>query len=85
MGLARSVQATAVEVLAETISKNDPASQPYQAGLRDDIKKGGQSIAVTEFRSSILTPSRPNAPSQSITPPTPVMPPLAAATRNWMS
>jgi hypothetical protein len=81
MDLARSVQAAAVEVLAETISENDPASQRYQAGLHDDIKKDGCSIAVTEFTSSILTPSRPNAPSQSITPPAAVMLPLTAATR----
>ena len=34
--LARSAEAAAVEVFAETISENDPASSRYQAGLRDD-------------------------------------------------
>ena len=50
----RSAEAGAVEVLAETISENDPASTCYQAGLRDDIRKDGRSITVTEFTSSIL-------------------------------
>jgi hypothetical protein len=36
-----------VEVLAETITKNDSASPRRQAGLRDDIRKDGRSIAVT--------------------------------------
>jgi hypothetical protein len=44
--LARSAEAAAVEVLAETISENDLASPRYQAGLCDDIKKDGWSIAV---------------------------------------
>ncbi len=52
----RSAEAGAVEVLAETISENDPASTCYQAGLRDDIRKDGRSTAVTEFMSSILAP-----------------------------
>jgi hypothetical protein len=33
--LTRSVEAKAAEVLAATISENDPASPCYQAGLRD--------------------------------------------------
>jgi hypothetical protein len=41
-------------VLAETISKNDPASPRHKAGLPDDIRKDGQSIAATEFTFSIL-------------------------------
>jgi hypothetical protein len=42
---------------------NHPASPRYQAGLRDDIRKGGRSIAVTEFTFSILarTNSLPTA------------------------
>ena len=40
--LAWSTEAAAVEVLAETISENDPASTCYQAGLRDDIRKDGR-------------------------------------------
>jgi hypothetical protein len=51
---ARGAEAAAVEVLAQTIRENDPASSRHQAGLRDDIKKDGRSIAVTEFTSSIL-------------------------------
>jgi hypothetical protein len=46
-----------VEVLAETISENYCAFPRYQAGLRDEIKKDGRSIAVMEFTSSILAPS----------------------------
>jgi hypothetical protein len=69
MDLARNAEAAAVEVLAETISKNDPASQRYQAGLRDDTKKDRWSIVVTEFTSSILAPSRLNAPSYCKAPP----------------
>jgi hypothetical protein len=45
------------EVLAETVSENDPASPRYQAGLRDDFGNDGQSISVTEFMSSILAPT----------------------------
>ena len=56
--LARSADAAAtVEVLAGTISENNPASPRYQAGLRDDIRKNGRSITVTEFTSSILAPT----------------------------
>ena len=51
---ARSAEAAAVEVLAETINGNDPASPRYQAGLRNDIRNDGGSITVTEFTSSIL-------------------------------
>jgi hypothetical protein len=47
----------AVEVLAETISENYRASPRYRAGLRDDIRKDGRSIEVTEFTSSILAPT----------------------------
>ncbi|KAI0286833.1 hypothetical protein BGY98DRAFT_929923 [Russula aff. rugulosa BPL654] len=46
----------AAEVLAETISENDPASPRYRDGLRD-IQKDGRSIEVTEFTSSILAPT----------------------------
>jgi hypothetical protein len=46
-----------VEVLAETISENYRASPRYRAGLRDDIRKDGRSIEVTEFTSSILAPT----------------------------
>ena len=53
----RSADAGAVEVLAETTSENDPASTRYRAGIRDDIRKDGRSIAVTEFTSSILAPT----------------------------
>ena len=52
--LVGSADATAVEVLAETVGKNDPASARYQAGLRDHIKKDGRSIAVAEFTSTYL-------------------------------
>ena len=38
-GLARSAEAAAVEVLAETISEDDPASTRYQAWLHDEIKQ----------------------------------------------
>ena len=55
--LARSAEATAVDVLAETISENYPASPRYQAGLRDDIRNDGRSIAATEITSSILAPT----------------------------
>jgi hypothetical protein len=34
-----------------------PASQRYQAGLRDDIRKDWRSIAVTKFTSNILAPT----------------------------
>jgi hypothetical protein len=63
MNLARSAEAAAVEVLAETINENHPASPRYQAGLRDDFRKGGRSITVTEFTFSILarTNSLPTA------------------------
>lgn len=45
---------SAVLVLAETISENDPASLRYRAaGLQVDIRKDGRSITVTEFTSSI--------------------------------
>ena len=52
--LARSAEAAAVEVFAETISENDPASSRYRVGLCDDIRKDGRFITVTEFTSSIL-------------------------------
>jgi hypothetical protein len=54
MDLARSTEVAAVEVLAETT-----ASPRYQAGLRDDIRKDGRSIAVVEFTSSILAHTVP--------------------------
>ena len=59
----RSAEAAAVgsDVLAESISENDPASPSYQAGLCDDmIRNDGRStITVTGFTSSILAPHQP--------------------------
>jgi hypothetical protein len=55
--MARSAEATAAEVLAATISENDPASPRYQAGLRDHIRKDRRSIVVTEIMSNILAPT----------------------------
>ena len=57
--LVGSAEATAVEVLAETVGENDPASARYKAGLRDDIRKDGQSIAVAEFISTYLYTYQP--------------------------
>jgi hypothetical protein len=56
VGSAETATGATVEVLAETIGENDPASPRYQAGLRDDIRtrKDGRSIAATEITSSIL-------------------------------
>lgn len=53
--------ASAVELLAEIISENNPASPHCQAGLHDDIKKDGQSNPATDFTSSILAPTVPTA------------------------
>jgi hypothetical protein len=36
--LVRNVEAAMVEVLAETISENDPASPRYEAELHDNIR-----------------------------------------------
>jgi hypothetical protein len=61
MNLARGADDAAMEVFSETISENDPASPPcsprYQAGLRDEIRKDGRSIALTEFTYRILAPT----------------------------
>jgi hypothetical protein len=54
MDLARSAEAAAVEVPAEIISENDPAFPRYQSRLRDNIRKNGWSIAVTEFIPGVL-------------------------------
>jgi hypothetical protein len=45
--MTRSGEAATMEVPAEAISDNDPASPRFQAGLREDIRKDGRSIAVT--------------------------------------
>ena len=54
--LARSAEseAAAVEALEEAIRGNDSTPPRRKAGLRDDIRKDGRSIAVIEFTSSIL-------------------------------
>jgi hypothetical protein len=59
MDLARSAEAAAlaVKVLAESIS-GMPVIPLSRAGLRDDFRKDGRSIAVTEFASSHLSPAR---------------------------
>ena len=45
-GSTDSEAAAAVEMLAETVSENDPASPRYQAGLHDDIRKESEGRAV---------------------------------------
>ena len=58
--LVGSAEAAAVEVLAETVGENDPASARYQAGLRDDIiRKHRRSIAMAEFTSTCLATYQP--------------------------
>lgn len=47
-------------MIAETVSEIDPASERYQAGIRDDIRKARRSIVVTEFTSSIPGPHLQN-------------------------
>ena len=58
-----------MRVIAETVSEIDPASERYQAryqaGIRDDIRKARRSIVVTEFTSSIPTPTKPLVASVS--------------------
>jgi hypothetical protein len=56
-GLGGHTGRSAVLVLAETISENDPASPRYKAaGLRVDIRKHGGSIAVTDSRPAFSCP-----------------------------
>ena len=51
-----------MEVLAETISENDPASPRYQTSYAMSLgRTGGRSIAVMEFTSGILAPTVPTA------------------------
>jgi hypothetical protein len=45
-GSTDSEAAAAVEMLAETVSENDPASPRYQGGLHDDIGKESEGRAV---------------------------------------
>ncbi len=49
--LARSAEA--VEALAETTGKSDPASSCCQAGLRNHIRRDRWLIEVTEFTSRL--------------------------------
>jgi hypothetical protein len=55
--LARIAEAAVAEVLAKTISENDPASPRCQAALRDHTRKDGLYTAVTGFTSGILAPT----------------------------
>ena len=53
------------ELLAAAIGEDDPISPRYQAGLRNDDRRDGRLIAVTEFTSSILVLiKRPWQPSR---------------------
>jgi hypothetical protein len=53
------------ELLAAAVGEDDPISPRFQAGLRNDDRRDGRLIAVTEFTSSILVLiKRPWQPSR---------------------